>query len=127
MAKTKNIEAFCGFCGGVTKMEIAGETSEGPDASTRWAKCKKCKQKLVIDLNDLRKEAKITLQDIKTEGSATYSPLNSYSVGETIFHQKFNDFGIILAKEVSSDGKGVILVDFQNGGKKKLLETIKQK
>jgi hypothetical protein len=124
MAKIKNIEAFCGFCAAVTKMEIAGETKDGPDATTRWAKCKKCKQKIVIDLADLKKEAKITLQDIKTEGSNTYSPAKSFAIGETIFHQKFNDFGIVLSKELSSDGKRVIIVDFQNGGKKKLLETI---
>lgn len=125
MAKTKNIDAFCNNCNAVTKMELAGETVEGPDVSKRWAKCKKCKQKLVIDLNDLKKEVKITINDVKTEESITYSPMKSFRIGETIYHEKFADFGIVLSKETMSNGKGMILVDFQNGGKKKLLETIK--
>ena len=124
MAKTKNIEAYCGFCNSVTKMELAGETSEG-DSAKRWAKCKKCKQKTVIDLNDLKKETKPTLQNIVIEGCQEYSPREQFSVGQTIFHKSFNDHGIILGKETSSGGKGLIVVEFQNSGKKKLIETIK--
>jgi len=123
MAKTKNIEAYCGFCNAVKKMELAGETSDG-DSSKRWAKCKSCKQKTVIDLNDLQKETKLTIQNIVVDGCKEYSPKEHYAVGETIFHRAFNDHGIILGKETSSNGKGLIIVEFQNSGKKKLLETI---
>lgn len=127
MAKTKNVDAYCSFCNAVTKMELAGETADGPEATTRWAKCKKCKQKMIIDLNDLKKETKLTVHDVKTESSITYSPLKAYSIGDTIYHESFQDFGIVLSKETSSNGKGMILVDFQNSGKKKLLETITNK
>ncbi len=127
MAKTKNIEAFCNFCSSVTKMELAGFTSEGEDSTKQWAKCKKCKQKLVVDLEDLKKEVKPSIQLLKTEGSATYSPQNSYTVGESIFHQKFNDFGVVISKELTAQGRGSILVEFQNSGKKKLIETISNK
>jgi hypothetical protein len=122
MAKTKNIEAFCNFCGSVTKMELAGNTSEGEDSNKQWAKCKKCKQKVVIDLDDLKKETKPTIQNLKTEDSQTYSPMKSYAIGESIFHQKFNDFGVVIGKELSSQGKRLIVVEFQNSGKKKLIE-----
>jgi hypothetical protein len=122
MAKTKNIEAFCNFCGSVTKMELAGNTSEGEESTKQWAKCKKCKQKVVIDLDDLKKETKPSLQSLKTEDSQTYSPMKSFAIGESIFHQKFNDFGVVISKELSSQGKRLIVVEFQNSGKKKLIE-----
>ncbi len=124
MAKTKNIEAFCNFCGSVTKMELAGHTSEGEESQKVWAKCKKCKQKVVIDLDDLKKETKPSLLNLKTDESLTYSPLKAFSIGDSIFHQKFNDFGVIIGKELSSQGRRLIIVEFQNSGKKRLIETI---
>ncbi len=124
MAKTKNIEAFCNFCGSVQKMELAGQTSEGAESSKQWAKCKKCKQKLVVDLENLKKDFKPTLQNLKTEESVTYSPLKMFALGDSIFHESFNDFGVVISKELSSQGKGLINVEFQNSGKKKLIETI---
>jgi len=124
MAKTKNIDAYCNFCNAVTKMELAGETAEGIDTSKRWAKCKKCKQKTIIDLDDLKREIKPTIQNLRTDESEDYSPMKQYRVGQTIWHQKFNDHGVIIGKETSSGGKGLVVVEFQNGGKKKLIETI---
>ncbi len=124
MAKIKNVEHWCNFCNATTKMELAGETSEGAESTKRWAKCKKCKQKMLIDLETLHKESKPNVQNMKTDDSTTYSPAKTYSIGETIFHQGFNDFGVITGKEIMSNGKGLIVVEFQNSGKKKLLETI---
>ena len=125
MAKTKNIDAYCGFCNTITKMELAGETSEGNETTKRWAKCKKCKQKTVIDLDDLKKETKPTILSLRTDESEDYSPMKHFRVGQTIWHQKFNDHGVICGKETSSGGKGLIVVEFQNTGKKKLIETIR--
>jgi len=56
MARVKNIEAFCNFCNTVTKMEISGDVSPNEDENKRWAKCKKCKHKTIIDLKSEVKE-----------------------------------------------------------------------
>jgi hypothetical protein len=50
--------------------------------------------------------------------------MKSFQIGATIYHEAFSDFGIVLSKERSSGGRSMILVEFQNSGKKKLLETI---
>ncbi len=58
MARIKNVEAFCSVCNTMRKMELAGEVSqvEGEQGKKRWAKCKKCKQTMIIDLTEDVKE-----------------------------------------------------------------------
>lgn len=125
MAKVKNVEAFCSICGAVRKMELTGEVAG--DDNKRWAKCKKCKQTMVISLSEDVISQKVSLEGIENETCVTYSPMNSYEVGQTIFHENWNDFGKVVAKEILSNGQKSISVEFQNLGNKKLVESyIKQ-
>ena len=62
-AKIKNIEAFCPYCGATQKMEVPtaqllSQSDDAPAPETVWAKCKKCKQTVKVNLNDLKKEVK---------------------------------------------------------------------
>ena len=52
----------------------------------------------------------------------TYSPANAYEVGQTIFHENWDDFGKVVAKEILSNGQKSISVEFQKLGNKKLVE-----
>lgn len=124
MARVKNIEAFCNFCNAVTKMELAGEASGNAEENNRWAKCKKCKQTTLVDLNDKTGIAKPTLDDFAGEKCATYSPKKSFEIGESIYHETWEDFGIVVSKEILSNGRSSILVEFQKLGQKKLIETL---
>ncbi|GIK20846.1 MAG: hypothetical protein HND40_09985 [Ignavibacteriota bacterium] len=121
MAKIKNVEAFCSICGTVRKMELTGEVV-GED-NKRWAKCKKCKQTMVIDMTEDVVVQKISLDGIENENCVTYSPKNSYEIGQTIFHENWNDFGKVVSKEVLSNGQKSISVEFQKSGNKKLVES----
>jgi hypothetical protein len=121
MAKVKNVEAFCSFCSGVRKMELTGEVAS--DGNKRWAKCKKCKQTMIINIAEDVVSQKVSLEGIENETCTTYSPIKSFSVGETIFHENWNDFGKVVAKEVLSNGQKSISVEFQNSGNKKLIES----
>lgn len=127
MIKSKNVEAYCNYCKAVTKMEIKGDSSTDSESTKRWAKCKKCKQTLNIDLMNIEKSVKPKASLYDGEKSVTYSPSLSYSVGDSIFHETWNDVGVVVSKEFTSNGRGSILVEFQNLGKKKLLETINNK
>ena len=64
MARVKNIEAFCSFCNNVTKMELSGDVIVEESENKKWAKCKKCKQTMVIDLTVDMKEKKPSLEGI---------------------------------------------------------------
>jgi hypothetical protein len=122
MAKIKNVEAFCSFCGAVRKMELTGEVSG--DEEKRWAKCKKCKQTMVINMTVDVLDQKVSLDGIENEECTTYSPKKTFKVGETIFHENWNDFGKVICKEVLSTGQSSISVEFQKLGNKKLIESL---
>lgn len=125
MAKVKNVEAHCSICNGIRKMELTGEVAG--DENKRWAKCKKCKQTMIISLSEDVVKQKVSLEGIENDKCATYSPSKSFEVGETIFHENWNDFGKVVAKEILSNGQKSISVEFQNSGNKKLVESyIKQ-
>ena len=127
MARVKNIESFCASCNTVRKMEITGEVAGEGNEEKRWAKCKKCKQTMVIDLDVDVKGKKVSLEGIENEDCTTYSPVKTFELGETIYHQNWNDFGKVVTKETLSSGQNSIIVEFQKSGSKKLLESLHNK
>jgi hypothetical protein len=118
MARIKNIEAFCGVCGSVTKMELAGESSVLNLQNKRWARCKKCKQMTLVNLSEVenKKDDKVGSGEITFENSIEYAPQKTFGLGDAIYHKTWDDFGRVVAKEVSSNGQNTILVDFQKSG-----------
>lgn len=122
MARIKNVEAFCSFCNGLRKMELAGEVLESENK--RWAKCKKCKHTMIIDLVEDVKDTKVSLEGIENDDCITYSPQKSYEVGQSIYHKNWNDFGKVVGKEILSNGHTSIAVEFQKSGHKKLIESL---
>jgi len=114
MARVKNVEAFCNFCNSVTKMEISGEAAPGEDENKRWAKCKKCKHKMFIDMKSEVKDKKVSLDGIENEECVTYSPDKTYDVGQSIYHQSWDDFGKIVAKKYYLMAKVQLQLNFRN-------------
>ena len=126
MARLKNIEAFCSSCNTISKMEISGELSGEENNNKRWAKCKKCKQTMVIDLEESFGATKVSLEGIENSECTTYTPTKTYELGETIYHQNWDDFGKVVTKETLSNGRNSISVEFQKSGLKKLIESLNQ-
>ncbi|MCH7827223.1 MAG: hypothetical protein IIC75_04500 [Bacteroidetes bacterium] len=124
MARLKNVEALCSVCNTVTKMELAGDVINTEEENKRWAKCKKCKQTMIIDLVDDVKVTKVSLDGIEDEECTSYSPTKTFSIGEAIFHESWNDFGKVLSKAKMSNGQNSISVEFQKSGLKKLIESL---
>ncbi|MGD1005987.1 MAG: hypothetical protein ABR980_01990 [Ignavibacteriaceae bacterium] len=124
MARIKNIEAICPNCGGMKKMELAGEVLGTDNHDKYWAKCKKCKQTMIIDMNEDVKVTKPSLEGIENEDCTVYSPEKSFSVGESIYHKNWDDFGKVVSKDVLSSGQKSIAVEFQKSGLKKLIESL---
>jgi hypothetical protein len=122
MARTKNVEAYCSFCNALRKMELAGEVTGSENK--RWAKCKKCKHTMIIDLIEDVKETKVSLEGIENEECVTYSPQKSFEIGQSIYHQNWDDFGKVVGKDFLSSGQKSITVEFQKSGHKKLIESL---
>lgn len=121
MARIKNLESFCSFCGTITKMEISGDYP-GNDQK-KWVRCKKCKQKMIVEIADLPRDLKTVLEGIENEDCTVYSPSKSFNVGEPIYHKEWDDYGRVTSKELLTDGKSAITVEFQKLGNKKLIEA----
>lgn len=122
MARVKNVEAFCNNCNGIRKMEITGDFAA--NENKKWAKCKKCKQTTVIDFNIEARAAKLSLDGIENNPFKVYSPAASFEIGEAIYHKNWDDYGKVISKEILSDGKHSISVEFQKSGQKKLIESL---
>lgn len=122
MARVKNVDAFCTVCGAVKKMEITGDIQN--DETKKWAKCKKCKQTMLIDLTISYKEPKPSLDNIESDICTEYSPVKTYEVGQSIYHKNWDDYGKVLSKEILGNGKSSIVVEFKKLGQKKLIESL---
>ncbi len=124
MARIKNVEAFCSFCNGLRKMELAGDVTG--NENKRWAKCKKCKHTMIIDMIEDVKVTKISLEGIENGECITYSPQKSFEIGQSIYHTNWDDFGKVVSKAILSNGQKSISVEFQKSGHKKLIESLIQ-
>ena len=105
-------------------MELANEVQVVEESNKRWAKCKKCKQTMMIDLVEDVKDNKPSLDGIENEDCTVYSPQKSFSIGESIYHENWDDFGKVVSKNVTSNGQKSIAVEFQKNGFKKLIESL---
>jgi len=105
-------------------MEIKGE-STGEDSETKkWAKCKTCKQVMLVDVSEQLKNMNVSLDGIENEDCTVYSPIRTFKIGESIYHENWDDFGKVISKETLSNGQSSISVEFQKSGFKKLIESL---
>ena len=79
---------------------------------------------MIINIAEDIKVSKPSLEGIENENCTVYSPAKSFSVGESIYHENWNDFGKVVSKEVLSNGKSSIAVEFQKSGLRKFNRII---
>lgn len=99
-------------------MEIIGGM-EGVTDKT-WYKCTRCRHMTL--LSNPNGAADTTLLDAKT--ASLYDPHNTYEIGQTIFHSKWNDVGRVLSKARMSNGSNAMIVAFQKLGERQLVENL---
>jgi transposase-like protein len=121
MARTKYSERFCSYCNKTTKMEVGGEIAGVENRA--WFRCTRCHH---TTLSDLKTQAEQTVGvKIDATTATTYSPVQSFKVGEAIFHTEWNDVGKVVQKMKTSDGSQAILVSFEKQGQRRLIENWK--
>lgn len=121
MARTKYSERFCSYCNKTTKMELGGEMAGLENRA--WFRCTRCHHTTLIDLKTQVDPTAGMRLDATT--ATTYSPLQSFKIGEAIFHTEWNDVGKVLQKMKTSDGSQAILVSFEKQGQRRLIENLK--
>ncbi len=101
-------------------MEIIGEMQAAQDKI--WYKCTRCHHMTLIDL----KLQIASQQSVKLDrGSATvYNPELTFKVGESIFHNEWDDLGRVTSKMRTSDGSESIVVMFEKQGQRRLIENL---
>ncbi len=122
MAKGRNILYHCAHCDRVTKMEQIGVVENQPEKS--WYRCTRCRHATLVDLESLKQSQQDAKKKVDRSTAVAYNPVNTYKVGEAIFHSEWDDVGKIVSKERTSDGARAIVVSFEKLGERRLLESV---
>ncbi|KMQ50710.1 hypothetical protein CHISP_2393 [Chitinispirillum alkaliphilum] len=117
----ENPSIYCRFCNKIVPMQLDRSIAENGKTVDRKSTfeycCSKCLKTVCFSGNDLQEKCEDTPQECRT-----YAPKESFYIGEQIFHQKFNETGLIVGKESGSPEK--ILVQFEKAGLVKLIQNI---
>lgn len=128
MAKTKYITHNCAYCHKQTKMELVGDMQPvgGGESQKAWYRCSRCKHSALISKLDLVKEK--SGAPVKTDhaSSLEYMKEKIFSVGQTIYHAGWDDYGKVMGKQRMSNGIQAITVSFEKSGERRLVENIAQ-
>lgn len=88
-----------------------------------WFRCTRCHHTSLLVLSISAPGGDGGKIDATT--ATPYNPLSTFKIGEAIFHTEWNDLGKVLSKTKTSDGSGSILVSFEKGGQRRLIENLK--
>ncbi len=121
MSKIKALARICSYCGKTTKMTFIGEMAG--ENNRCWYRCTRCHHLSLLNIETKINESKADESGIPT---IIYDPGFTFSIGEKIFHNEFNDVGKVIKKIKTSDGSNAIMVQFEKNGERKLLENYKR-
>ncbi|HWP81628.1 MAG TPA: hypothetical protein VNN76_03130 [Bacteroidota bacterium] len=126
MAKSKYMQHYCAYCHRETKMALVGEMqAEGNEgeAARVWYRCTRCKHSALLD-RPAQKSKNSGLAEIDHSSFVEYSKEKVFTLGQTIFHSEWNDYGRVTAKHKISSGTSSITVTFEKLGERRLLENV---
>ncbi len=127
MAKTKYIMHDCAYCHKQTKMELVGEMQlEGEAAGPQkvWYRCTRCKHSALIMRERISKEKNGAKVVVDHSTFLEYSKEKTFTVGQTIYHAEWDDYGKVMAKQRMSNGIQAITVAFEKTGERRLVENV---
>ena len=124
--RAKYITLYSPFLMRETKHELIGEPIETEKGRQQWARCTRSRHSQLINLDAIEEEADRSraVIHISREDARRYNPKEEYEIGDVIFHVKWDDVGIVRAKEITSTGGKAILVQFEKNAEKKLIENL---
>jgi hypothetical protein len=124
--KAKYVKLFSPFLMKETKHELIGEPMENAEGRRQWARCTVSRHSQLVDLDVLeaKNDRTSAIVQVSKEDSRPYDPQDAYSIGDVIYHTKWDDLGVVLSKEIISNGGYAIIVQFEKNKEKKLIEKL---
>lgn len=122
--KTRYLVLYSPFLMKETKHELIGEPMTDENGKRRqWARCTKSRHTQLVELDALPlEEQEEKIIRVTREEARPYNPREEYSVDDVIYHQAWDDVGVVRSKEVTSNGGFAIVVQFEKNKEKRLLE-----
>ena len=121
MARTKYSMHFCVYCNKETRMEMMSEAHGSADKI--WLRCSRCHHMSMMA--NAAKADGVGKGKADATTATPYNPRQSFEVGQSIFHAEWNDVGRVMSKMKTSDGCHAIVVAFEKGGQRRLVENLK--
>ncbi len=126
--KRKYFTALCPRCRRETKMRLTGES---PELGIVWLRCSSCHSSYSFSPDDLNKDGSVRSTEVNQDANGQeqaaeivpYSPDKTFQVGQTIYHEAFHDYGLIVEKRDAQGTRSKIVVAFQHVGQKVLIEN----
>ena len=119
----EDLEIYCRFCDKITPVQLDRSIAENGRTvdrnSTFEYLCSKCFKTVCFSGNDLLEQPK---PDEPEAESREYSPQEHFVIGETIYHKKWDDSGVVIGKDNGNPSR--IMVNFENSGIKKLVQDL---
>jgi len=103
-------------------MEIIGASEDQPERT--WYRCTRCRHATLVNIEELKRSQEEAKKKLEPAQCQEYNPLNTYSIGQAIFHSEWGDVGKIISKERTSGGDRAIVVSFEKLGERRLLESV---
>lgn len=135
--KKKTIEQYCSVCKKTFKMEIVDDSDSN---EVLWLKCPECEGFLPYmtgmnsggggdaQKNGKLKEYELAPEDLTSDerkNALVYNQFEQYEIDEIIYHRSWNDYGKVVEKGILPGGRKVIIVQFVDQGRTRLLEGVK--
>ena len=127
MAKSKFLMHDCAYCHKPTKMELVGEMqmdAQGGDSQKVWYRCTRCKHSALLAKDELLRQKNGSSVKVDRDSFEQYAKEKMYSVGQTIYHTEWDDYGKVMAKQRMSNGIQAITVAFEKLGERRLVVNI---
>ena len=124
---------YCSVCKGHYDMTVVRESVED---GVIWLKCPNCQGILphmpesdgsgatssAAATAPARKAIADPLEDLDVEAARPYEPSENYAVGDVVHHRGWNDYGVVIAKQMLPGNRRVIRVRFAESGEVQLIE-----
>ena len=130
----EKIRQYCSVCKDTFDMEVVRNDDE--KGGVPWLKCPGCEGFLPYMGGDDTDEIgvgeeveELAPEDLSgedRENAKVYNQSEEYHVDDVIYQRSWNDYGKVLDKEVLPGGRKVIVVQFVNQGRMRLLEGAEQ-
>jgi hypothetical protein len=112
----------------VTRHEFIGEPVDTPNGRHQWARCTVSHHVQLVNLDLLEGNGRNdkAVVRLSPEDSKPYDPRAEYQIGDIIYHRAWDDYGIVRAKQILSNGSCAIVVLFEKNKEKRLVERLQR-